>query len=89
MALWSTFIFRVQTVVSLLLPNTFLSIEVQYRLSVSNVTSSRSRSAITETQQERVAEQEFTSLRETLRHKEKEIESVLKDLRRQQADGYR
>ncbi|XP_056594692.1 protein fantom [Triplophysa dalaica] len=47
------------------------------------------RSAITETQQERVAEQEFTSLRETLRHKEKEIESVLKDLRRQQADGYR
>ncbi|KAA0704990.1 X-linked retinitis pigmentosa GTPase regulator-interacting protein 1 [Triplophysa tibetana] len=49
----------------------------------------RFRSAITETQQERVAEQEFTSLRETLRHKEKEIESVLKDLRRQQADGYR
>ncbi|KAI7792525.1 putative protein fantom, partial [Triplophysa rosa] len=46
-------------------------------------------SAITETQQERVAELEFTSLRETLRHKEKEIESVLKDLRRQQADGYR
>lgn len=78
-----------QTVVSVLLPTTFLSIEVQYRLSVSNVTSSRSRSAITETQQERVAEQEFTSLRETLRHKEKEIESVLKDLRRQQADGYR
>ncbi|ROL51053.1 Protein fantom [Anabarilius grahami] len=48
-------------------------------------------SAIIETQQGRVAEQELTaqSLREMLRDKEKEIEGIVKDLRKQQADGHR
>ncbi|XP_067234656.1 protein fantom isoform X2 [Chanodichthys erythropterus] len=51
----------------------------------------RFRSAIIETQQGRVAEQELTaqSLREMLRDKEKEIEGIVKDLRKQQADGHR
>lgn len=52
---------------------------------------SLSRSAIIETQQGRVAEQDLTaqSLREMLRDKEKEIEGIVKDLRKQQADGHR
>ncbi|KAI2649189.1 Protein fantom [Labeo rohita] len=51
----------------------------------------RFRSTIIETQQGRVAELELTaqSLRETLRGKEKEIEGIVKDLRKQQADGHR
>lgn len=38
-----------------------------------------------------MAEQELTaqSLREMLRDKEKEIEGIVKDLRKQQADGHR
>uniref|UniRef100_A0A672MLV8 Protein fantom-like n=1 Tax=Sinocyclocheilus grahami TaxID=75366 RepID=A0A672MLV8_SINGR len=50
-----------------------------------------SRSTITENQQGRVAELELSaqSLRETLRDKEKEIEGIVKDLRKQQADGHR
>ncbi|KAK7123988.1 hypothetical protein R3I93_022179 [Phoxinus phoxinus] len=51
----------------------------------------RFRSTIIETQQGRVAEQELTtqSLREMFREKEKEIEGIVKDLRKQQADGHR
>ncbi|XP_016086720.1 protein fantom isoform X2 [Sinocyclocheilus grahami] len=51
----------------------------------------RFRSTITENQQGRVAELELSaqSLRETLRDKEKEIEGIVKDLRKQQADGHR
>ncbi|XP_043081818.1 protein fantom [Puntigrus tetrazona] len=50
-----------------------------------------SRSTIIENQQGRVAELELSaqSLRETLRDKEKEIEGIVKDLRKQQADGHR
>lgn len=50
-----------------------------------------SRSTIIENQQGRVAELELSaqSLRESLRDKEKEIEGVVKDLRKQQADGHR
>ncbi|KAL1248920.1 hypothetical protein QQF64_022238 [Cirrhinus molitorella] len=50
-----------------------------------------SRSTVIETQQGRVAELELTaqSLREMLRGKEKEIEGIVKDLRKQQADGHR
>jgi len=42
-------------------------------------------------QQGRVAEQELStqSLREMFREKEKEIEGIMKDLRKQQADGHR
>ncbi len=49
------------------------------------------RSTIIENQQGRVAELELSaqSLRETLRDKEKEIEGIVKDLRKQQADGHR
>uniref|UniRef100_A0A671KW63 RPGR interacting protein 1 n=1 Tax=Sinocyclocheilus anshuiensis TaxID=1608454 RepID=A0A671KW63_9TELE len=48
-------------------------------------------STIIENQQGRVAELELSaqSLRETLRDKEKEIEGIVKDLRKQQADGHR
>ncbi|XP_056105817.1 protein fantom [Rhinichthys klamathensis goyatoka] len=51
----------------------------------------RFRSTIIETQQGRVAEQELStqSLREMFREKEKEIEGIVKDLRKQQADGHR
>lgn len=50
-----------------------------------------SRSTIIENQQGRVAELELSaqSLRESLRDKEKEIEGIVKDLRKQQADGHR
>ncbi|XP_052451786.1 protein fantom [Carassius gibelio] len=49
------------------------------------------RSTIIENQQGRVAELELSahSLRESLRDKEKEIEGIVKDLRKQQADGHR
>lgn len=52
---------------------------------------SLSRSTIIETQQGRVAEQELStqSLKELFREKEKEIEGIVKDLRKQQADGHR
>ncbi|XP_051971079.1 protein fantom [Xyrauchen texanus] len=48
-------------------------------------------STIIETQHGRVADMELTtqSLRETLRDKEKEIEGIVKDLRKQQADRHR
>ncbi|CAM4721402.1 unnamed protein product [Leuciscus chuanchicus] len=51
----------------------------------------RFRSTIIETQQGRVAEQELStqSLKELFREKEKEIEGIVKDLRKQQADGHR
>ncbi|XP_073687344.1 protein fantom [Garra rufa] len=51
----------------------------------------RFRSTVIETQQGRVAELELTaqSLRETLRGKEKEIEGIVKDLRKQHADGHK
>ncbi|KTF92404.1 hypothetical protein cypCar_00019604 [Cyprinus carpio] len=51
----------------------------------------RFRSTIIENQQGRVAELELSaqSLRESLRDKDKEIEGIVKDLRKQQADGHR
>ncbi|XP_017209433.1 protein fantom isoform X2 [Danio rerio] len=51
----------------------------------------RFRSTVIESQQGRVAELELTaqSLRETLRDKEREIEGIVKDLRKQQVDGHR
>ncbi|XP_051738640.1 protein fantom [Ctenopharyngodon idella] len=61
------------------------------RVEIDRLIALLSRSAIIETQQGRVAEQELTaqSLREMLRDKEKEIEGIVKDLRKQQADGHR